>query len=51
MAVLGLHCCANFSPVLASRGYSNKQILGFPVQGLLIAVTSLIVEHRFYGLQ
>ena len=32
MAVLGLHCCADFSLVV--------------VCGLLIAVTSLVVEHR-----
>ena len=39
LAVLGLHCCVGFSLVVVSRGSS-------PVQGLLIAVTSLIVELR-----
>ena len=38
-AVLGLHCCMDFSPVAVSRGYSLVVVLG------LIAVASLIVDH------
>ena len=38
--VLGLSCCVGFSIVVASGGYSQ-----FVVQGLLIAVASLVVEH------
>ena len=40
LAVLGLHCCAGFSPVAASGGYSLAVVLGLP-----IAVTYLVVEH------
>ena len=38
-AVLGLHCCMDFSLVAVSRGYSPVVVLG------LIAVASLIVDH------
>ena len=38
-AVLGLHCCMDFSPVAVSRGYSLVVVLW------LIAVASLIVDH------
>ena len=40
LAVLGLHCCAVFSLVSASRGYSL-----IVACGLLVAVASLVVEH------
>ena len=40
LAVLGLHCCAGFSLVVASRGCSL-----IAVCGLLIAVASLFLEH------
>ena len=40
MAVLGLHCCAGFSLVVESRGYSLVA-----VQGLLTVVASPAVEH------
>ena len=43
LAVLGLHCCADFSLVEASRGYSQAA-----VHGLLIVVASL-VELRLLG--
>ena len=39
MAVLSLGCCAGFSVVAASGGYS------------LVAVTSLVAEHRFRSLR
>ena len=39
LAVLGLCCCAGFSPVAASRGYSLVA-----VHGLLVAVASLAVK-------
>ena len=42
VAVLGLRCCAGFSLVVASRGYSR-----IAVHGLLIAVASLVAEHGF----
>ena len=40
LAVLGLHCC--------TRAFSNcsKQGLLFVMRGLLIAVASLVAEHR-----
>ena len=41
---LGLCCCAGFSLVVESRGYSLVV-----VRGLLIVVASLVVEHRLYG--
>ena len=40
-AGLGLHCCAGFSLVAASRGYSLVV-----VRGLLIAVGSFVQKHR-----
>ena len=42
LAVLGLHCYAGFSVVVASGGFFLV-----PVCGLLVAVPSLVVEHRF----
>ena len=39
-AALGLHLCAGFSLVVASRGYS------LAVPGLLTAVASLVAEYR-----
>ena len=39
--VLDLHCCKRFSLVAVSRGYSLVA-----VHGLLIAVASLVAEHR-----
>ena len=42
--VLGLSCCVGFSIVVASGGYSQ-----FVVQGLLIAVASLVVEQGLQG--
>ena len=44
-AVLGLCCCVGFSLVVASGGCS------LVVVHELIAVTSLIVEHRLQGMQ
>ena len=41
-AVLGLHCCAGFSLVAVSKGYPLVAVCG-----LLVAVTSLVAEHRF----
>ena len=43
IAVLGLHCCIDFSlvVVVASRGYSLVALCG-----LLIVVASLVAEHR-----
>ena len=43
MAVLGLLCCGLFSSC------SEQGLLFFEVRGLLIAVASLIVEHRLLG--
>ena len=40
LVVLGLHCSAGFSLVVASGGYSLVAVCG-----LLIAVASLIAEH------
>ena len=54
MAALHVCCCAwaflvavsgGYSPVVVSRGYSLVLVSG------LIAVASLIVEHRLYGTQ
>ena len=42
--MLGLCCCAGFSLAAASGGYSLVA-----VHGLLIAVASLVVEHRLQG--
>ena len=39
MTVLGLCCCAGFSLVAASRGYSQVAVLGF-----LTAMASLVAE-------
>ena len=44
LAVLGLCCCAGFSPAAASGGYSLVE-----VRGLLTAVSSLAVEHGLWG--
>ena len=41
LAVLGLHCHSDFSLVAASQGHSLVAVLG-----LLIAVVSLVAEHR-----
>ena len=38
---LSLRCCVGFSLVVASEGYSLVA-----VYGLLIAVASLVVQHR-----
>ena len=46
MAVLGLRCCKGFSLVVAGEGCSLVAVLG-----LLIAVTSLTVEHGLQWLQ
>ena len=44
LAALGLPCRAGFSLVTASQGYSE-----FAVCGLLVAVASLVSEHRLQG--
>ena len=41
LAVLGLHCCAQAFFSCGERG-----LLFVAVRGLLIAVASLVVEHR-----
>ena len=41
LAVLGLHYCMGFSLAAVSRGYSVVV-----VHGLLIAVASLVAQHR-----
>ena len=48
MAALGLRCCA-----WAFSSCSERGLLFVAVRGLLIAVASLVVEHRLYahGLQ
>ena len=46
MTVLGLHCCAGFSLVVAKGSYSLVA-----VHGLLIAVASLVAEDRLEGMQ
>ena len=43
LAVLGLCCCMGFSLVASSRSYSLVVVCG-----LLIAVASLVAEHRLY---
>ena len=43
VAALGLHCYTGFSLAVVSRGYS---LFIVAVHRLLIAVASLIVEHR-----
>ena len=40
MSVLGIHCCAGFSLVAATSGYSLVAVCG-----LLIVVACLVVEH------
>ena len=42
--MLGLHCCTRFSLVVKSRDYSLVAELG-----LLIAVASLVSEHRLWS--
>ena len=44
LAVLGLCCCAGFSLVAASKGYSPGVM-----RGLLTAVASLVAEHGLQG--
>ena len=44
LSMRGLHCWVGFSLDEASGGYS---LVG--VHGLLVAVASLIVEHRFWS--
>ena len=44
LAVLGLCCCAGFSLVAASGGFSPVV-----VQGLLTAMASLVGEHRLWS--
>ena len=46
LTVLGLHCCQGFSLVADSGGYSLVA-----VRRLLIAVASLVVEHRLQSMQ
>ena len=48
LAALGLHCCARAFSSCDERG-----LLFGEVRGLLIAVASLVAEHRFeaHGLQ
>ena len=46
LAVLGLYCCAGFSLVVASGGYSGVAVLQ-----LLIAGASLVVEQSLRGTQ
>ena len=41
LAALGLQCCIGFSLVAESGGYSLVE-----VGGLLVAVASLVAEHR-----
>ena len=43
--MLGLHCCAGFSLVVASGGYSLISVCG-----LLIAVASLVAEDGLQGM-
>ena len=45
LAVLDLRCCAGFSFIVSSRGYSLVM-----VHGLLIAVASLVVNHGLKSL-
>ena len=46
LAVLDLCCCAGFSLVAASRGYSPGVM-----RGLFTAVASLVAEHGLQGAQ
>ena len=41
-----LHCCAGFSLVSESRGYSLVTVCELPV-----VIASRIAEHRLYGVQ
>ena len=41
LAALGLHCCTR-----AFSSYSERGLLFAVVRGLLIAVASLVAEHR-----
>ena len=43
LAALGLHCC-----VRAFSGCSKQGLLFVAVHGLLIAVASLVAEHRLW---
>ena len=36
LAMLGLHCSADFSLVVESGGYSLVEVCGLPLQGLLL---------------
>ena len=45
LAVLGLRCCAGFSLVAGTGGYSQLRFR------LLIAEASLVSEHRLQGLR
>ena len=44
LALLGLHCCTDFSLVVVSGRWSAAV-----VRGLLIAAASLVVERRLWG--
>ena len=44
LAIVGLHCYASFSLVVANVGYSLVV-----AHGLLIEVASLVAEHRLLG--
>ena len=44
LAVLGLRCC-----VRASSSCGERELLFIAVRGVLIAVASLVVEHRLYA--
>ena len=46
LVVLGLRCCADFSLIVESRGYSLAV-----VHRLLIAVASFVTEHGLEGKQ
>ena len=46
MAVLGIHCCTASSLVVANGGCSLAAVCR-----LLIAVASLVAEHRLQGMQ
>ena len=46
LVVLGLCFCMGFSLVAMSRGYSLLAVLGF-----LIAVVSLVAEHKLWRVQ
>lgn len=44
LTVLGLLCCAGFSPTAPSRGYSLIAVLG------LLTETASLVEHGLWGM-